>query len=134
MKLHAPRRHQRDESVIPLISIVFLLLIFFMLTGKLTSPDLFEITPPTSTGVDIPASSALLLLMSADGRLAVDDRALADDELRQLIAARLAAEKDLQVNLNADARVQAHRLIAVMEILRETGIQKLNLLAVAPDE
>lgn len=134
MKLHAPRRHQRDESVIPLISIVFLLLIFFMLTGKLTSPDLFEITPPTSTGANTPASSALLLLMSADGRLAVDDRALADEELRQLIAARLAAEKDLQVNLNADARVQAHRLIAVMEILRETGIQKLNLLAVAPDE
>ena len=65
------------ENVVPLINVVFLLLIFFMLTATLR--------PPESIEVELPALAATartepeewpVVLLGADGRLALDGEPL----------------------------------------------------------
>ena len=53
------RKPDSEERVLPLINVVFLLLIFFMLAGRLSEAELFEVTPPESAGaVPVPPGDA----------------------------------------------------------------------------
>ncbi len=128
MKLRPPERQRADENVIPLINVVFLLLIFFVLVGTLAPPEPFEVTPPTSASVDPAGERETTVLLSAEGRLAVGSQEVNHDSLGELIAARLSKDKRALVQLKADTRVEAERLITVMDVLREAGVDTLILL------
>ncbi|WP_439514705.1 ExbD/TolR family protein [Oceanibaculum nanhaiense] len=127
--LFASGRHRErnsDEGIIPLINVVFLLLIFFMLAGKLSQIDPFEVTPPDSASESLPDGSTLTVLVGADGRIAFDGKPM---ELEALPAALAEHAKDGAVlRLKADQQAEADRVIEVMESLRAAGIEKLSLL------
>lgn len=129
MKLiSVPRQRNNDDNLIPLINIVFLLLIFFMLAGTLSSPDGFEVTPPQSLSSVEAEEKKMVVLLSDEGRLAIGEREIDMLELEHMIKEHLSEEPDLQVQLKADGRLTAHALIDVMEIFRAAGLNKLSLL------
>jgi biopolymer transport protein ExbD len=66
MRFQPPRPKSDDERILPLINVVFLLLIFFMLAGKLASSDPFEIAPPRSDSAGGVESREILVLIGAD--------------------------------------------------------------------
>lgn len=109
----------------PLINLVFLLLIFFMLAGRLTAADPFEIAPPESASGADPVAEEMLILVAADGRLALDGAMVSEAEL----AERLGREPR-RVRLKADAEAEAVRVVQVMEVLRDAGVENLHLLTV----
>ena len=49
MRFEPPRPRNEDERILPLINVVFLLLIFFMLAGRLSASDPFQVEPPRSS-------------------------------------------------------------------------------------
>ena len=56
-------RKKRLPNLVPLINIVFLLLIFFMLSGTLSKKDLFEVDPPLSyTGSNAESPEMTILI------------------------------------------------------------------------
>ncbi len=129
MRLPETPRREQAENVIPLINIVFLLLIFFMLAGVLTRPDVFDVQPPESRQgqqTDLPDEGVILL--GADGRLAFADQELTLEGLEDEVARWLADEPDRRLTLKADADVSADRLLDVMDRLRDAGADRLMLL------
>ena len=59
MKLTRPVRRAMPETIIALIDVVFFLLVFFMLIGRMDATSPFEVLPPiTTTGTDMPAGGA----------------------------------------------------------------------------
>jgi biopolymer transport protein ExbD len=66
------QRKPREENVIPMINVVFLLLIFFLMTAQIAPPDPFEVTPPTASS-EAPDDSALTLYINAKGDIAFRD-------------------------------------------------------------
>ncbi len=130
-----PRREQ-GENVIPLINIVFLLLVFFMLAGTLSAPDPFDVEPPESLeGVETAQPEEGVILLAADGRLALDGVELQLEQLTRRVEAWLAEEstEPVAVTVKADADVPAHRLLDLMDALRDAGLQRLTLLSTAVD-
>ena len=69
-------------------------------------------------------------LLGADGRLALDGEVMEEPALKTALAARLAGEAGVRVRLKADGRAEATRVVAVMELLREAGVERLKLLTV----
>ena len=130
MRFETPRRKNDEERVLPLINVVFLLLIFFMLAGKLSASDPFRVEPPRSLSEGPPAPQDSLVLVGADGRLALDGEVMEGPALKAALAARLAGETEVRVRLKADGRAEATRVVAVMELLREAGVERLKLLTV----
>src|SRR3546814_21197217 len=71
-----------EGSILPLINVVFLLLIFFMLVGRLTQAAPFTVTPPVSQQAEAaepqPAEAPpeAAIQIAADGRLAPNGRLL----------------------------------------------------------
>ncbi|WP_201150810.1 ExbD/TolR family protein [Rhodovulum sulfidophilum] len=62
------RQGTRGESIVPMINVVFLLLIFFLMSARLVPPAPFEAEPPRADGAE-PAAGEMLHL-SASGDLA----------------------------------------------------------------
>ncbi len=123
---HHHRRTSDDDRIMPLINVVFLLLIFFMVAGQLTATDPISITPPASDSDGTPDAAPDLLLVGRDGQLAFGGEIM--DEaglLRRFMASGLTT-----LRLKADGAVDATIVIALMERLRDAGLQDLQLLTV----
>jgi biopolymer transport protein ExbD len=130
MRIPAVRRRRKGENIGPLIDVVFLLLLFFLLAGTPSPPEAFSIDPPRSEGAQAAESHTVLVLLTADGQLAVDERKVTRAELAAVVAERLAGAELPTIALKADAAVASDSVIAAMEILRGTGVQTLRLLTV----
>ena len=125
MRFESVTSKEREERILPLINVVFLLLIFFLLAGQLAATDPFRVEAPRSLGGKPIGGHDLVVHVGADGRLAFDGSILDEAEFRIEVAQRATSRA---VRLKADGRVEARRVIAVMEILRESGVERLELL------
>jgi len=125
-----PRREQNDdERVLPLINVVFLLLIFFMVAGRLAASDQFSIEPPTSASDGQP-SQALLVLVGKDGRLAAGGERVELAGLGDAVSRQLGERESNRVRVKADARIPATQVVAVMEQLRGTRVETIDLMTI----
>ena len=124
------RSRDGEHGILPLINIVFLLLIFFMLAGKLATFDPFEIAPPHSVSEGPSGGRNLIVLVAADGRLALDGEEMPETALGDAVADWLAEWPASRVQLKADAGSEATLVVAVMERLRDAGVDHLQLLTV----
>lgn len=126
-----PRRRRGDghEPVIPLINIIFLLLIFFLVTGTLRSAELLQIDPPRSGGGANADADQPTLLVAADGRLALGGQLVTLSSLHPLLATSgVGGAPPDHVVVRADGKVRAERLLEVMEALRASGVQEISLI------
>jgi biopolymer transport protein ExbD len=143
MKFTKPQaRSSNDDALIPLINVVFLMLIFFMIAGQISPPEALLVDPPSSRQGQLTEPERILLLMDAQGRIAVDGELLPPAQLNERIAARLvslqAAQNDadgsglgnnLGVTLKADAAVTQGQLRQLLAQLRALGVERLQLLS-----
>ncbi len=120
--------------MLPLINVVFLLLIFFMLTGALHAIDYFELRPPTSTSEASAHTDFPVVLVNSAGELAIDNEAVDEVDLQLKILDTLAERPDVVVRLKADGEVDAVRVVEVMELLEAVGVQLVILLTLEPED
>lgn len=130
MHFQSPRPRNDEERILPLINVVFLLLIFFMLAGRLAASDPFEIAPPKSQSEGPAERQELLVLVGADGRLALGNEVMEAEALKAAVADRMQSAEGVAVRLKADSNAAAIEVVAVMELLRDAGVEKLKLLTV----
>ncbi|MCC5970565.1 MAG: biopolymer transporter ExbD [Pararhodobacter sp.] len=114
-----PRPRPRRETILPMINVVFLLLIFFLMTAQIAPAPPFDLTLPESGAEpgDLPART---LWLSADGTLA-------HDELRGDAALAMLAEGEGPVLIRADSAVAAADLAQLMTRLSALGVSDLRL-------
>lgn len=121
----APRpRKSRSESIVPMINVVFLLLIFFLMTAQIAPPAPFAVDPPQAETGD-PAEGPLVLYLSARGEIAFHDLR-GPAALTALAAA--AAPPDTPVLLRADAQVAAATLAQLLPRLARLGLTQVHLI------
>ena len=129
VRFETSRPKTDEERTLPLINVVFLLLIFFMLSGRLSSVDPFQTEPPRSASEGQMQEHETVVYVGADGRLALDGTILDETTLRSAIDGRGALRP---IRLKADGKAHAVRVVAVMELLRAAGVEKVDLLTM-PD-
>ena len=115
----APRRHRADADV-PTINLVFLLLVFFLLTATLAPPDPLGVEPPEGEGDGLARGTELVV--AADGTPALG-------ELRGEPAwAALAMREPGPLVLRADASLPGETLGALLPRLRDAGATRIDLV------
>ncbi|MDO5643207.1 MAG: biopolymer transporter ExbD [Paracoccus sp. (in: a-proteobacteria)] len=116
MQIDMPPRRPRAESIIPMINVVFLLLVFFLLTAQIAPPVPFEVEPPESAA-DEPALEQGVLYVSATGELAYDGAR--GDAVWPLITARGDGGV---IDIRADRAAPGSLVAAILRRVRqETG-------------
>mgnify|MGYP000215203178 FL=1 len=115
-----PRRAAR-EPVVPMINVVFLLLIFFLMTAQIVPPAPFDLSLPNASGDEDTGQTALYI--SADGEIAFD-AARGDAALAQAVA----ATQDVPLRLYADANLPAATLAQLLTQLATLGASQVEIV------
>lgn len=121
-----PRAANAEDNVLPLINVVFLLLIFFMVSGTLIQEPPFALTPPTTEHAAPADSQPEYLAIGADGRLAWIGETIEPEALAERLAQRQQPDAPLQVR--ADRRLEARTLTDLLAQLRAGGVAQIQLL------
>ena len=129
------RRGQRRRVLInltSLIDVLFLLLIFLMLTStfrRAGEMDLELATSSTASAAEVsPSVEPLEISMLADGSVLFAGREIADDEeLLQILATEHGGDPERGVLLNAEAEARHADVVRLIDIVREAGYGGLSL-------
>lgn len=121
------RSRNDDDRILPLINVVFLLLIFFMVAGRLAVQPPFPVMPPPSANEGTAETADIVVHLAADGRLAVAGVPVDEAGFAAAVARAREERPDAAVRLEADGDTEALRAVDTMERLRAAGIERLRL-------
>lgn len=122
MRFARPRPRPPREATVPMINVVFLLLIFFLISAQLSVPDPFDLTLPQAEGAT-PAADDGILYLAADGALAFG--AQRGDAVWPALA---ALPDGAALTLRADAGVAGADLARLLRRLAEAGLRDVALV------
>ena len=118
----------------PLIDVVFLLLIFFLLTGTFAPPDPFSVQPPAIDSEPGAVDGPVMILIAADGRIAVDNRIVSETELETILVQRLQAGSfGNSITVKADTTTPTGIILRVLALTRRGGAPSVRLITVPGD-
>lgn len=125
MEFHRPAPRPRRETILPMINVVFLLLIFFLMTAQIAPAPPFDITPPeaASDAADAPLRT---LWIGPDGQMIYED--LTGEDVFAVLAAG-----DGPVLIRADAGLSAAELARLMRRMTALGVSDLRLATLSRD-
>jgi len=135
-----PRRPQRDNSInlTPLIDVVFLLLIFFMVTTTFTRETRMLISLPEAEAEAVAREKKVVeLVVSKDGSYAVDGQSLINRDIKTIMAAlkdASAGDNKMPLVITADALSTHQAVITAMDAAGRLGFETLNIATQQPQE
>ena len=121
-------RKKRLPNLVPLINIVFLLLIFFMLSGTLSKKDLFEVDPPLSYTGSNAESPEMTILIRDDNKISLDDKIIPLNNLEAYLTSLLKNKNIEEVLIKADGNASSGTLSKVIRMIRNTGIKRAAIV------
>jgi biopolymer transport protein ExbD len=138
VKISNNRKEDLDVNVTPLIDVVFLLLIFFMVSTTFQRESEIEIVLPQAV-VDAPPTDEFVMQVTVDqeGTYFVNGQRVVNTKLETLMKAmqEVAGDrKDPPIILSADAQTPHQAVITVMDAARQLGFVHLNFATVRPNE
>ena len=136
MKFRRQRREALSVNLTPLIDVVFLLLIFFMVSTTFTRETQLSIDLPEATGlVREEVTEQIEILIDEAGEYRVNGRLLVDGRVRTLQAA-LYEESDgdttLPMVISADAQATHESVVRAMDAAGQMGFTRLTIASVQP--
>lgn len=138
MKFHRRRRADNGINLTPLIDVVFLLLIFFMVTTTFTKETRLLIELPEASGEVADSSPATLeLVIAKDGNYAVNGQNLINRDIKTIMAALREASgsnADIPLVITADAQATHQAVITAMDAAGRLGFSQLNIATQQPGD
>ena len=136
MNFHS--KHQSEDpniNLTPLIDVVFLLLIFFMVSTTFDTTSQLKIKlPEASENANLQPSQKLTLLIDADGKFYLNARELSNSKSATL---RAALERALEgtkrpIVIQSDAASPVQSLVTAMDVVGRLGLPQVSIATTHP--
>ena len=132
MKLQHHMKEEPTVDLTSLIDVVFLLLIFFMVSTTFERQALLKVDLPEASAVEdsVEVPESLELVIDGEGRMFLNDQGLIDSEERTLRAAMEQAageSRDLPLILRADRQTPHHFVVTAMDVAAQMGFSNLSI-------
>lgn len=133
-------KRQTDAEVsvnlTPLIDIVFLLLIFFMVSTTFTKETHLSLDLPEASGEERAVESKVIeVIIDANGQYVINDRSLVSTQLDVIMAALQeisGGNNQLPLVITADAKTPHQSVISAMDAAGQLGFTQLSLTTKKP--
>lgn len=116
-------RGSADIDITPLIDVLFILIIFFVLTASFVQGSL-TVELPSGKAPPLTSERAVTLTIEKDGRLLWNGTGITKDELKELAV----QAKDRGVLIAGDKNAPYGSVAEVLAILNSQGVEKAGLL------
>lgn len=130
MNLQQSRKNDPDVNITPLIDIVFLLLIFFMVSTTFDRESEIDVTLPEAA-IDAPQeqNDIIDITISPDGVFYINGKRVINKQVSTLKQALLKVadgREDPPILISADANAKHQSVVAVMDAARQLGFIHLS--------
>lgn len=139
MSLRDARKKRREEAnleMTPLIDVVFLLLIFFLITTTFSQGQEDELPidlPEAVSGESATEGEKVVLSITEDGSVDIEgDEPLEGDSVDDQLSELYERKSDAAVVLRGDEAASHGEVIEVLDKIKETGFEKVNLVTSRP--
>jgi biopolymer transport protein ExbD len=129
-----------DINLTPLIDVVFLLLIFFMVSTTFTKETHLKLDLPQAEGEPLPdLVDKIEVLISADGGYALNGKPLINTQLETLMAGLEEIGKGLDKSktpfvITADAKVPYQSVVMAMDVAGRLGFVNITMTTKRPTD
>ena len=135
-RLSAARREAGIE-ITPLIDVVFLLLIFFMVSSNFVQKQVISVTLPTTEAATASVSNAIEIVLDTSGTYFVAGEPVGDERDQLLTALRsVVGSLDAQalseqpIEIRADASATHQSVVRALDVCATLGLVRVSLATV----
>ena len=108
-----------------LIDVLFLLLIFFMISTTFLSQPAIKLELPQAENAEIVRQTPTVVYIDPAGRVYLNDEPMEPALLGEALKMRLAGDLEKAVVLKADSRVSHGTVIDILDVIKGAGVKKL---------
>lgn len=132
MNLRPDREKESLEvNITPLIDVVFLLLIFFMVSTTFDRTAQLKVQlPESSAKIEQSKTEKLILAIDAKGQYYINDKQLVNTTvktLKQALLKTVDGNKEIAVILKADAKTPHQAVVTAMDAVAQIGLTRLSI-------
>ncbi len=125
------RRHMELEhglkeiDIAPLIDVVFLLIIFFMLTSSFVMQPGIKVNLPKAVTSEVVKQERIEVVVSGENVTYFNGKVVTFQELKSLI--KQVAKRNQPILIKADKRASLGRVVEIWDLSRDLGISQINI-------
>jgi biopolymer transport protein ExbD len=138
MNLQPGGEDEPDINLTSLIDVVFLLLIFFMVTTTFERQSRIHIDlPEASTDPVAQEEKPMEIIVDAQGRYYIGDQQVINSEpktLKAAISKALGGREGIPVTVRADAKTPNQAVITVLDVTSQLGLTHISLATTKPPQ
>lgn len=129
------RRHtdtpseETDINLAPMLDIVFIMLIFFVVTTSFVKESGIEVDRPSAQTAERREHGNILIAIAPDGEIWIDKRAVDIRAVRAVVERLVAENPEGGVIIQGDRAAQIGLLVKVMDQVRKAGVSKVSIAA-----
>jgi len=128
MQLRNRRSSDVGVDLTPLVDVVFMLLLFFMVTTSFNVSTSLKLNLPTShSKYKAQHAKEVRVQIDAADQLYVQDEKVSDGDLRRRILNISKGDPNMPVIIQADANAHQKSLVLVLDTLRQLGMGKVGI-------
>jgi len=130
MQFEGRRRLSHVPNLTPLIDIVFLLLVFFMLTSHFVREENIKVDLPVAQSGDPDDNEYVQVVLDAQSRILLRDHFIDIGELESRLKDELSRQPDKVVRIRGDRAVTLGLAVGVLDAARKAGAEGVDIVTV----
>jgi biopolymer transport protein ExbD len=129
LKFILRREGSAEINIAPLLDMVFILLIFFVITTNFTRQTGLDVQKPKAQSAFYQGPKTILVGISAEGTIHIHGRQVSLERLMQILAQEIKKRPDAAAVIIADRGAYVGRAVEVMDACLLAGIHKVSVAA-----
>ncbi len=114
-----------EMSLTPLIDMVFLLIIFFLLTTRFITEEGISVKLPQADSTTPQTQREITVYVSKEGRVFIGNRAITLHQLYYELRSLIGSDRDKLVVIKADRNAILNKVVKVMDVAKTAGAARL---------
>ena len=127
MQFRRVKREGLSLDLAPMIDIVFLLLIFFMLTSSFSQPSI-KLDLPKAIQSDPKKQENIVISINQQGEIYLNSKLVSKDEFKFSLQEKLNNNPEKSVHIKGDENMSYGTFVEVMDGVRQAGAVQLNIV------
>ncbi|HEX7026632.1 MAG TPA: biopolymer transporter ExbD [Gammaproteobacteria bacterium] len=118
-----------DVNMTPMLDIVFIMLIFFIVTAVFVKPPGVEVIRPEAGSATDVKRVSIIIGIGKDNRIWINKRQVEPEDVRVIVAKLKAENPKGKVVIKADTNSHSGLVVAIVEQLNQIGIAGVSIAA-----
>ena len=122
-------RVEEDATIdmTPMLDIVFIMLIFFIVTTVFVKEAGVEVNKPDGTLAVMPKNANIFIAITEDGKVWMDKRQIDTDRIRANLERLMAEQPSDVIIIQADKKAEHGLVVEVMDQIKLAGIDRISI-------